>query len=99
MSWRTPSLKEIAYAFRYLDHEYYLKGDIDGEMWAEGLAFGVPDRRDRQPRPDSGLTDYDVQVAREVFPQLTEQQWRALAARADYLRGEQEEDPRYARER
>ena len=85
---RTPTIEEIAAAWHYIDNEYTLKdGGVDGEQWAEGLAFWT-----YAPSRD------ELAVAREIKPQLTDAQWQSIAARADYLRFEQHEPPRYAPE-
>lgn len=86
MSWRAPTVNEIAYAYAYIRREFVEKYDgagcqiIDGEMWAEALAFG---------RTSGQLLQEDMHAAREAQRQLTAHQWQMLAARADYLAAEQ----------
>jgi len=85
---RTPTDQELADALRYITNEYTLAdGGIDGEMWAEGLAFS------RYPAGYAAL-----EGARSMKAQLTDHQWQEIAARADYLRFEQGEAPRFAPE-
>ena len=79
MHTRTPTEQEIADAYRYIDREYMVEdGRIDGEQWAEGLAFAL-----------YRGSEHELAIAREVRPQLTDDQWRVIAARADYLRLDQ----------
>lgn len=88
--YRVPTDEEIASAWRYIENEYTLKeGNVDGEQWAEGLAFG---------RPIGELAKVDptwhrelMEAARHVRPQLTDEKWSMIAARADRLRAEQNE--------
>ncbi|HET9061827.1 MAG TPA: hypothetical protein VFO62_00930 [Candidatus Binatia bacterium] len=88
--YRVPTDDEIAAAWRYIENEYTLKeGNVDGEQWAEGLAFG---------RPIGELAKVDpswhrelMAAAKHVRPQLTEDQWAMIAARADRLRADQGE--------
>lgn len=88
--YRVPTDDEIASAWRYIENEYTLKeGNVDGEQWAEGLAFG---------RPIGELAKVDpswhrelMAAAKHVRQQLTEDQWAMIAARADRLRADQGE--------
>ena len=84
---RVPTIDEIARAIRYIENEYVLEdGRIDGEQWAEGLAFGRY----------AGDADTKLQ-AKEVFKQLSHAAWLELAERANYLAREQDETPRYVK--
>jgi hypothetical protein len=77
---KPPTVDRIARAFGYIEREFTLKdGIIDGEMWAEGLAFHGPDRPD----------EFHLEQARAARSQLTDDQWVDIAARAQYLRMEQ----------
>lgn len=82
---RMPTDAELASAWRYIEREYTLKeGVVDGEQWAEGLAFGDYE----------GTADDRATVA-EMKPQLTEVQWRSIAYRADYIRADQGIAPKF----
>ena len=82
---RLPTIDELARAFRYIEREFTLKeGNIDGEQWAEGLAFGQY----------AGSAE-EKRMAKEMFGQLSTAQWLRLAERANYLSQEQGEKPRY----
>jgi hypothetical protein len=81
---RMPTIDELARALRYLENEYVLKGKIDSEQWAEGLAFGRY----------AGDAENKHQ-AREMLGQLSTGQWLRIAERANYLAREQDEAPRY----
>ena len=71
-----PTLDTIATAITYIFNEFRIEsGWIDGEQWAEGLAFG-------RYRGDSE----DYRMARECRDQLTSGQWSILTARAEYMR-------------
>jgi hypothetical protein len=81
---RLPTIDEVARAFRYIENEYVLKGNIDGEQWAEGLAFGRYAGDAEQKR-----------MAKEMFDQLSTANWLRLAERANYLLMQEGEKPRY----
>ena len=82
---RMPTLDEIARALRYIEREFVIKGGrIDGEHWAEGLAFGKY----------AGDAEDKLQ-AKEALKQLPHAEWLRIAERANYLAREQDEAPRY----
>lgn len=80
---RLPTIDELARALRHISNEYVIVDSIDGEQWAEGLAFG---------RYDDTASRW---TAEEMFKQFTVGQWLRIAARANYLAQEQMEAPRY----
>lgn len=85
---RMPTIDELARALRYIENEYVIKGgNIDGEQWAEGLAFGryAGDAEDKR-------------AATEVLGQLSRAAWLRIAERANYLAREQGDTPRYLSE-
>ena len=85
---RMPTLDEIARALRYVEAEYVIKdGKVDGEQWAEGLAFGQRIAADAE----------DKARAKEVVGQFPDGAWMRVAERADYLAREQGEPARYVR--
>lgn len=85
--YRSPTEQEIADAIRYIEAEFVLKPDGAGEIhldevhWTEGLAFG-PGRQ--MPGDESHRIS-----ARQVMPQLSDFQWKCLAASADRERSNQ----------
>jgi hypothetical protein len=82
---RMPTIDELARAFRYIEREFVIKGGrIDGEHWAEGLAFGRY----------AGDAEAKFQ-AKEALKQLPHAEWLRIAERANYLAQEQGEDARY----
>lgn len=83
---RAPTVEELARAFHYIESEYRLEeeGNIDGEQWAEGLAFGRY----------AGDAD-DKRHAREAMKQLPHADWLRIAERANALSRQQGESPRY----
>lgn len=83
---RVPTIDELARALRYIESEYKLGGSIDGEQWAEGLAFGKY-AGDAEHRRE----------ARGLFKQLSHGEWLRIAERANYLAREQGEAPRYVK--
>jgi hypothetical protein len=92
--YRVPTLEELASAWYFIEHEYTLKeGNIDGEQWAEGLAFG---------RSIDGLKKADpveyrelLAMAKDFKGQLSDDNWAMIAARADRLRVDQGEVPKF----
>lgn len=86
---RIPTREEIALAYLYIEVEFKLDdGKIWAAEWAEGLAWH--DER-KSGKPDREAYHH----ADTSIPQLTEAQWRHLAAWADNIRVEQFERPRY----
>lgn len=84
---RVPTVAELATALAYIEREFRLDdGVIDGEQWAEGLAFGR----------FSGDT-HQVAAAKEMLGQLSRSQWTGIAARADYLASTHGMAPRFGR--
>lgn len=84
---RLPTVDEIARALRYIEHEFIITdGRINGELWAEGLAFG------RYPGDSE-----DKIYAKEVLKQLPVAEWLHIAERANYLAQEQGDAARYLR--
>lgn len=83
---RMPTDTELASAWRYIDAEFRFGPDdvVDGEQWAEGLAFGQYEG-----------TAADRAAVAEMKPQLTEVQWRSIAYRADHLRADQGLAPKF----
>lgn len=82
---RVPTIDELARAIVYIESEFVIKGGrVDGEHWAEGLAFGRY----------AGDAD-DKHQAREMFKQLPHAEWLRIAERANYLAREQGEAARY----
>jgi len=82
---RKPTIDEIAHALSYVEREYAVKGDINGEQWAEGLAFGQR----------SSIDMTDKALAKEMLKLLPEADWLLIAERANYLAQEQGEAARY----
>jgi len=86
-TYRAPTEAEVAEALRYIEAEFVLAPDQDGQIhldethWTEGLAFG--------PGRGFPACDHHVDRAREVIPQLTTFQWQSLAACADRERSNQ----------
>lgn len=85
---RVPTFQELKYALAYIEVEFIMptRGactQIDGEMWAEGLAFAS-----MIGRVEGVYFNIDHAV-KEIYPQLSESDWKSIAARADYLRAEQ----------
>lgn len=67
------TIEDIAAALSYCESEFNVEevGGIDGEMWAEGFAFG----RSESWRP------WELEHARKSQVQLTAEQWETIAAR------------------
>lgn len=86
---RVPTLDELARAFRYVQNEFVIKdGRIDGEQWAEGLAFGRY----------AGDAD-DKRHAKAALEQLSTAEWLSIAERANRLSLDQGEPQRYVAKR
>lgn len=84
---RMPTIDELSRALRYIEHEFVIRdGRIDGEQWAEGLAFG------RHAGDAEGKL-----LAKEALEQLPRAAWLRLAERANYLAQQQGEAARYLR--
>jgi hypothetical protein len=84
---RMPTIEELARAFAYIEVEFVIKdGRIDGEHWAEGLAFGKY----------AGDAD-DKRQAKEALKQLPHAEWLRIVERANYLAQEQGDAPRYVK--
>lgn len=84
---RVPTVDELACALSYIENEFLLEdGQIDGEQWAEGLAFG------RYPG-----CERDKVAAGEILPQLSRSEWARLTARADHLAEGEGMQPKFAR--
>jgi hypothetical protein len=88
MTYRKPTVQEVAEALRYVECEFVLTPDADGKVhldslhWVEALAFGVA-------RVGFPALPMHEEQAREVYPQLTDFQWTDLAAKADAERWNQ----------
>lgn len=86
---RVPTIDELAHAFSYIEREYVIKeGRIDGEQWAEGLAFGQRYAIDVE----------DTRQAQAAAAQLSRGAWLRIAERANHLARDQGEAARYLRE-
>lgn len=84
---RVPTLDELARAYSYIEREYVTRDGIDGEQWAEGLAFGQR----------SSVDIEDKEQARHALEHFDHATWLTIAERANYLASEQGEPQRYKR--
>jgi hypothetical protein len=82
ITYRKPTEQEVAEALRYIEAEFILTPDAEGQVhldevhWTEALAYGPA-------RVGYPACPHHVAQAREVYPQLTDFQWSCLAACAD----------------
>lgn len=93
---RLPTISELALAFNYIDSEFRTTDTVSSEQWAEGLANAHDVARlDGIAQCDPCWHRVLMHRAKEAYPQLSEQSWKQIAARADYLRACEGDQPRY----